>query len=311
MSGVVSNIRTLYWRQLPARAVEAYHECEEKIAEAWTKEGQREENPAILKLMEWMNLSKGTFPGGIPNKPSPLLSMLVSGMAGAGIGYGVGTLGEAVLPKKWKRNRMRRTLALLGGAAGAAPGAAWGGLNLMMGKNLNDGSTFQGKYTPPPIKDYDIPGFTMTPPKGLINPNTGEKFSGDLHDETVQAFEKASLFGSSSGLGFSAIPVDRFNRMIWDDPRVSNPMDIQTQAAASGLITGAAHLSGRRGTKFVTPMDVGRMAAGMGTGFLSGALVGKALGLMMGMPPSTQKLLKNTGMWAGLVTNLVPIAFGA
>jgi hypothetical protein len=57
-------------------------------------------------------------------------------------------------------------------------------------------------------------------------------------------------------------------------------------------------------------MDVGRMAAGMGSGYLSGALVGKALGLMMGMPESTQDKLKNTGMFAGIVANMVPIAFG-
>jgi hypothetical protein len=30
----------------------------------------------------------------------------------------------------------------------------------------------------------------------------------------------------------------------------------------------------------------------------------------MGMPESTQNKLKNTGMFAGVVSNMVPIAFG-
>jgi hypothetical protein len=57
-------------------------------------------------------------------------------------------------------------------------------------------------------------------------------------------------------------------------------------------------------------MDMGRMAAGMGSGYLSGALVGKGLGLLFGMPESTQERLKETGMFAGVISNLVPVAFG-
>ena len=52
------------------------------------------------------------------------------------------------------------------------------------------------------------------------------------------------------------------------------------------------------------------MAAGMGSGYMSGALVGKALGTMMGMPQERQEQLKSTGLWAGMIANLVPIAFG-
>ena len=49
---------------------------------------------------------------------------------------------------------------------------------------------------------------------------------------------------------------------------------------------------------------------GMGTGYMSGLLVGKALGAMMGMPKDTQDKLKTTGMWAGVIANIIPKAFG-
>ena len=60
----------------------------------------------------------------------------------------------------------------------------------------------------------------------------------------------------------------------------------------------------------MTPIDIARIAAGMGVGYTSGALVGGALGLMMGMPERTQEQLKQTGFWAGALSKIVPIAFG-
>jgi hypothetical protein len=75
-------------------------------------------------------------------------------------------------------------------------------------------------------------------------------------------------------------------------------------------VAGAANLPGKRNNGFVTPVDVGRMAAGMGSGYLSGMLVGKALGILTGMPQSMQDVLKQTGMYAGIIKNIVPIAFG-
>jgi hypothetical protein len=41
-------------------------------------------------------------------------------------------------------------------------------------------------------------------------------------------------------------------------------------------------------------MDVARISAGMGSGYLSGAIVGKVLGTLTGMPGSTQDRLKQT-----------------
>ena len=51
---------------------------------------------------------------------------------------------------------------------------------------------------------------------------------------------------------------------------------------------------------------MGRMAVGMGSGYLSGALVGKSPGALTGMPDSAQDELKSVGLWAGIAKSLVP-----
>ncbi len=81
------------------------------------------------------------------------------------------------------------------------------------------------------------------------------------------------------------------------------------QAAASGVVTGAANLPGKFNSSLVTPLDMGRMAAGMGSGYLSGMLVGKGLGLLFGLPPKVEDTLKRTGVWAGVVKTLIPKIF--
>jgi hypothetical protein len=88
-------------------------------------------------------------------------------------------------------------------------------------------------------------------------------------------------------------------------------MSTAEQAMASAAVTTASRM-GRQGNQqsmFVTPGQMGALSVGMGSGYLSGALVGKALGALMGVPVKTQDRLKSTGMWAGAVKNLVPLLF--
>ena len=265
----------LTWRSVPQTAVLLFREKEAEILADFEKLSY---SPTLRELAENMNLVPGDFVGGIPNAPSPLTSMLVSGMAGGALGYGLGTLGEGVLPNSWRRGRLRRTLALMGAGVGSTPGLMWGLVNKADGRDFNDPDLLAGP-------SYDI-----------------HKTAG--HDNIKQSFLDTGLSSA-----FRPIPVNEFNQIIWKDPRVSGPLSPPQQAAASGLVLGAANLPGKRDTRLVTPMDIGRMAAGMGSGYFSGMVVGKALGALMGMPESTQERLKNTGVWAGLVANLVPMAF--
>jgi len=288
-------VRQLQWERLPEQVVQDYLALAPQIKEAIDKSGSAGE-----RLAQLINLKPGTYPGGIPNSPGPLRSMLVGGLAGAGVGYLGGALAERVLPDTWERRRLRRTLAAIGGLAGATPGAMWGLVNKSDGRDFNDSSLFQQSGYKPEPKIGDIPIDS-----GLID----TVHFADKVSEYHEYIKSANLF-PNSGLGYSPIPVDEFNRVIWQEPRVSSLLSPPVQAAASGLVSGAAALGGRQ-ARFVTPFDIGRIAAGMGTGYLSGALVGKGLGLLMGMPRQTQEKLKNTGMMAGIIANLVPIAFGA
>ena len=126
-----------------------------------------------------------------------------------------------------------------------------------------------------------------------------------MPDSTYKiAFESDNGFGAIA----APVPVNEFNQIIWNDPRVSDRLSTGVQAAMSGLVTGAAYQDGRK-SNLVTPLDMGRIAAGMGGGYISGAIVGKALGTLMGMPQETQDFLKNTGVYAGILTSLAPIVF--
>jgi hypothetical protein len=182
-----------------------------------------------------------------------------------------------------------------------APGATWGGLNLATSRPFNSDELFQEPAPSSVPESYDFGGRIQT---GYDLPKEAQE---DIH----KSFHKVADLYPGTGLFGPAIDVQDFNQTIWNDPRVAGNLPVSTRAAATGLVTGAANLPGKRETNFVTPVDVARMAAGMGSGYLSGMLVGKALGIMAGMPQQTQDHLKNTGMWAGLVANLIPIAFGA
>jgi hypothetical protein len=63
------------------------------------------------------------------------------------------------------------------------------------------------------------------------------------------------------------------------------------------------------GVRFITPLDMAKAAVGMGSGYLSGLLVGKGLGALTGMPEGAQDRLKQVGTYAGVVANLIPAMF--
>lgn len=72
----------------------------------------------LKTILENLNFIPGKYMGMIPNHPNPLAATLTSGLAGAGLGYGVGRVAKAVLPEGYGEN-LPTSLALLGGAGGA------------------------------------------------------------------------------------------------------------------------------------------------------------------------------------------------
>ena len=68
-------------------------------------------------------------------------------------------------------------------------------------------------------------------------------------------------------------------------------------ALAAGLVHGAS--AARGGSNWVSPMDVGRIAFGAGSGLLSGVVAGKILGALAGLTPEAENNIKRMGIWAG------------
>lgn len=140
--------------------------------------------------------------------------------------------------------------------------------------------------------------------------SVGARINAEDGKPPMDAFvEPNVLFGKegedySGGFMEDSIPVDSFNRVVWSDPFTP----IGLRAATTGLIEGASQMQG--GARLISPMDVGRIAMGMGSGMLSGMAAGKVLGLLAGMTPEAQKTLQSTGMWAGAIANVVPKVFG-
>jgi hypothetical protein len=149
-----------------------------------------------------------------------------------------------------------------------------------------------------------------SPWSAFIEPNRflGKEAAEDLDEvlgpETEPHERFLKVAQDAGGLYVQDIPVDAFNRVIWQDPNTSLPL----RAATTGLVEAASQSRG--GIELISPYDIARVAVGMGSGLASGMLVGKALGALAGLTPGAQDTLKRTGMWAGALANLVPKAFG-
>lgn len=216
---------------------------------------------------------------GIPNSPSALATALTLGILGSGVGYGIGTLSGGAIdlatkagimaPGTVDKRKIRRTLTLGGAALGPLAGALHAAGNYRAGKPLLTGAFLNDRHP-------------------LDNP-----------------LVKQSMY-NTSGAVFDA---DTFARLINEDPTVRKGLDPRERAMATGLVMGAKYLPGRPNSSLVSPVDIGRMAVGMGSGYASGALVGRMLGSLMGLSQPAQDRIIQGGMFAGAVKNMLPLAF--
>lgn len=189
--------------------------------------------------------------------PRPVSSMLIGAALGSLGGYGVGRIGEKLLPERYfTPGAARKRLAILGAALGVAPGA-W--------------------------QAYD--NYTQ---------------SGGRPGSIFESWPHKS---SADGLFEPVINRGPFNAAVMNDPNTPWPL----RAATAGLVEGAAAV---RGTDYVSPWDVARVAMGAGSGLVSGVLVGKALGLLAGLNQSGQEKIQDIGLWAGVLRNTVPQSLG-
>lgn len=230
-------------------------------------------SPATEATAQWLNW----MPGGLNQYiggPSPLAATLTGGVLGGGAGYLAGLVGEKLFKDKFEKGRLRRVLAAAGAAAGAAPGAWWGTIAHRENPDAPGWSAWLDSW---PVKQSE---FLETP------------------------FRKVAELGGAFALStLPSIPRNEFGQVVWQDPYTPLPI----RAATTGLVDAAAM---SRGTNLVSPADIARIGLGMGSGYVSGLVVGKTLGALAGLKPEAQQSLQQAGTWAGLLTNVVPMAFG-
>ena len=230
--------------------------------------------------------------------PNPLTSTLTGGALGAALGYGGGWLLQKLFPDRYMENGpLARNLAIagalgLGGASGVFHGLPAYKQRRRFGQGFwgSLGSTALDSKIPTP-QSYM---------QELLKKSQAD-FNIDLIEDEL--FEKLA-YAPVAGAFVPKIPVNGFNQMVWRDPFLTPQM----QAATTGLTSAASTQHG--GANLVSPFDIGRIAVGMGSGAVSGMLVGKALGALAGLTPKAQEGIQNAGIFAGLVSNIVPKAFG-
>ena len=183
--------------------------------------------------------------------------------------------------------------------AGMTPAVTWALLNAAQGKDLNDASLLD------------------TPPTVAAGPLTRDQLLAYAPKQAAAQLLKQALYpydepADESDAAGPLIDTHEVVRTVYHDPDVTGALGPVLQAGTAGLVTGAARLVDRlQPPRYIGWDDIGRMTLGMGTGFVTGALVGKALGALFNAPAAAQDTLKATGAFAGVLKELVPIAFGS
>jgi hypothetical protein len=224
----------------------------------------------------------GHAPGTISSLlggPSPLSATIAGGLLGAGLGYGTGTLLENILPNKYiEKGKLRKTLGLAGGGIGLAPGILWGAANYQNGQPLT----------------------------GELVKDALDKLIPEECRELNEMFKAALEETPATAGAFDiAINTNRFNDVLWSPTDPYTPPALR--AATSGLVEAAGE---HRGSPWITPMDIAKIALGAGSGLTSGLFVGKTLGALAGLTPAAQETLQQIGVWTGVLKSTVPMVFG-
>lgn len=280
-------------------------------------------SPAIRATGEALNFFPGHYPGGIPNQAGPLASMLTSGLLGAGLGWGAGKLGQYFLPEGYGEN-LPRTGMLMGGLAGATPGALWTGLNMANGmpisKALFDNSFTSGEV---PVNSEKMPALHAPPlsespstplPYYPANrrpgpprpwPKRGEDFV--LHPWTEASIVKAAAFyPSETGVsGVEPVHINSLGQLLWDTG--ASP---EVTGSTMGAIYAARQYpdpSARPG--YVTSHQLGSLAMNAIGDYSRGVIAGKLLNMAVGTPYSAGQMGMASAA-VGLVGALIPTLFG-
>lgn len=263
-------------------------------AGCWVKAAH---SPTLRRLGELLNFFPGQYPGGLPNAPSPAAAMLASGLVGAGLGWGAGRIARRLLPEGYG-DGLGRTGAVLGGLAGAAPGALWGYANARTGHGLLDSWPLdQPPGTPPRFDDA---------PDGWRNfKAAADALAAVPVPARVRRVLAKAAFDSLPDPSLLDVDVDALGRTLWRSG--ASP---QLAGSTMGALYAAQQLPDPRSRPgLVTGAQLGRLAQNAAGDYVTGLLVGRALNAVAGTPWSAPAL--GAGAAAlGVIGAVVPKLFG-
>lgn len=260
--------------------------------------------PGVGKAWDFANTALGGS--------RPLSNALISGLALSGLGYGAGTLIENLFPERYvERGKLRKTLA----TAGALGGLGFGAANAYANARATNSPYWKGWITP-----------NNTPVHG-VDDNMRSVFVPHRQPNTMLAANDQNTFGNvkqamESGLQAPSIPVDAFNRVVWNDVRkgsnMTNPygtkdpwgtneQQMRTPPALASATTGiVSGIGAMAGSPIISPATVISGLASAGVGLATAHLAGRTLGALAGLTPEAQNKLQDMGMWAGMLHAVIP-----
>lgn len=296
---------------------------------AWVKVAH---SPTLRRAGELANFFPGQYPGGLPNSPSPVAAMLTSGLLGAGLGWGAGKLVGKILPKGYGK-KLSRTGLLLGGALGAAPGLAWGGVNKLDGRPFNDPTLLQGRPWDEPNAYAALADGLNAPvqPPDAAGPNAAQhllesarhtlhqaplprvKFGGDLGAVELGAMWRAASEKAAEAFGVpdlreahpADVNIDRLGRTLWDTG--APPALAATTMAGMYAAQQLPDPNSRPG--WATGNQLGQLAANAAGDYAKGYLAGAAINTLIGTPLRSSTFGAGAAV-IGVLGTVIPRLFG-
>lgn len=270
--------------------------------------------PAVGKAWDFANTALGGS--------RPLSNAIVSGLALSGLGYGAGALLENLFPERYvERGKLRKTLA----TAGALGGLGFGAANAYANARATNSPYWKGWITPNNagvVVNRKLPQPVLSAPP---RPRQNTWPENDSMTVTASARDKSAR-QLESGLMAPSIPVDAFNRVVWNDvssnsnmynpygtksPWGSNEQPMRTPPALASATTGiVSGIGAMAGSPIISPATVISGLASAGVGLATANIAGRTLGALAGLTPEAQNKLQDMGMWAGMLHAVIPPVLG-
>lgn len=293
--------------------------------------------------LSWLN-TPYRVAGALTGGPSPMSNAIVSGLLGSGAGYTAGAIAENLLPEEYvERGKLRKNLAMAGGAAGAglhipqalanasintkATGSPRWGQSIFGGPDTQQMSPHEGDW-----RQHYYGGQKQAAWDEMVAVSKSLPAPNPLFVRASVLFVKDAMhsgaFGTN-GVALRSVPVDAFNNAIWNDvhngaqssqsniygtrsPYGDNSEGFHTPpvnaAAAAGLVSGIQQMYGN--APLLSPQHFISGLASAGVDVATARVAGGVLGALGGLTPAAQQKLQQAGLWSGMIRGVTSSVLG-